>query len=186
MRKVILNLAVSLDGFIEGPNGEYDWCLNDQDYGLTEFWESIDTVLIGRRSYELLVSTNDINMFLTGKRMFVFSDSLPEITHDQIEVISSASFAADVNSIKEQEGKDIWMFGGASLVSAFMEHGLIDEFLLSVHPVLLGNGKPLFQSIKERTNLQFIEAIPYSSGLVQLRYHLLPKFDLNKVAGSDY
>lgn len=185
MRKVILNLAVSLDGFIEGPNGEYDWCLNDQDYGLTEFWNNIDTILIGRKSYELLISTNDLNMFLMNNRMFVFSDSLAEIKHDQIEVISSVNFADEVRAIREQDGKDIWLFGGASLVSTFMEHRLIDEFLLSVHPVLLGSGKPLFQSIKERTNLQLTETIPYSSGLVQLRYQLLPKFDLSKVAGAD-
>jgi dihydrofolate reductase len=185
MRKVILNLAVSLDGFIEGPNGEYDWCLMDQDYGLTEFFNSVDALFIGRKSYELLTSTGEISHF-TAKKVYVFSDTLAEVTHDNVEIISGANFVADVNAIKNQEGESIWLFGGASLLSSFMANALVDEFLLSIHPVLLGGGKALFQSIAERTGLQLIETIPYSSGLVQLRYQLLPKFDLNNIAGAGY
>ncbi len=185
MRKVILNLAVSLDGFIEGPNGEYDWCLMDQDYGLTEFFGSVDTLFLGRKSYELLSSTGEISHFST-KKMYVFSDTLAEVVHDNVEIISGANFVADVNAIKNQEGKSIWLFGGASLLSSFMANGLADEFLLSIHPVLLGGGKALFQSISGRTGLQLAETIPYSSGLVQLRYQLLPKFDLNNIAGANY
>jgi dihydrofolate reductase len=185
MRKVILNLAVSLDGFIEGPNGEYDWCLMDQDYGLTEFFEQIDTLFLGRKSYELISSTGDINHFSANK-MYVFSNTLAEVQHDNVEVISVADFVADVKAIKNQEGKSIWLFGGASLVSGFMANGLVDEFLLSIHPVILGGGKALFQSITERTGLQLVETIPYSSGLVQLRYLVLPKFDLNNVPGVGY
>ncbi|WCT12129.1 dihydrofolate reductase family protein [Mucilaginibacter jinjuensis] len=185
MRKVILNLAVSLDGFIEGPNGEYDWCLMDQDYGLTEFWDSIDTLFVGRKSYELLTNTGEISHFSSAK-MYVFSDTLAEVQHDNVEIISGANLVEDVNAIKNQEGKSIWFFGGASLLSSFMANGLVDEFLLSIHPILLGGGKALFQSITERTDLQLVETIPYSSGLVQLRYQLLPKFDLNNIAGADY
>jgi dihydrofolate reductase len=185
MRKVILNLAVSLDGFIEGPNGEYDWCLMDQDYGLTEFFEQIDTLFLGRKSYELISSTGDINHFSANK-MYVFSNTLAEVQHDNVEVISGADFVADVNAIKNEAGKSIWLFGGANLVSSFMASGLVDEFLLSIHPVILGGGKALFQSITERTGLQLAETIPYSSGLVQLRYLVLPKFDLSKVPGLGY
>lgn len=185
MRKVILNLAVSLDGFIEGPNGEYDWCLMDQDYGLTEFFGDIDTLFLGRKSYELISTTGDINHFNTNK-MYVFSDTLAEMQHDNIEIISSTSFVDDVHAIKNEAGKNIWLFGGAALVSSFMENRLIDEFLLSVHPTILGGGKALFQAITERTDLQLIETIPYSSGLVQLRYQILPKFDLDKIAGIGY
>lgn len=185
MRKVILNLAVSLDGFIEGPNGEYDWCLMDQDYGLTDFWNSIDTLFVGRKSYELLTTTGEISHFNSAK-IYVFSDTLAEVEHDNVEIVSGADLVADVSAIKNQDGKSIWLFGGASLLSSFMANGLVDEFLLSVHPVLLGGGKPLFQSIKARTGLQLTETVPYSSGLVQLRYTVLPKFDLNNIAGSDY
>ncbi|OKS88833.1 dihydrofolate reductase family protein [Mucilaginibacter polytrichastri] len=185
MRKVILNLAVSLDGFIEGPNGEYDWCLMDQDYGLTEFFHSVDTLFVGRKSYELLNSTGEISHFST-KKIYVFSDILAEVVHDNVEVISGANFVADVNAIKNQEGDSIWLFGGASLLSSFMANNLVDEFLLSIHPVLLGGGKALFQGITERTGLQLVETIPYASGLIQLRYQLLPKFDLNNVPGAGY
>jgi dihydrofolate reductase len=73
MRKVILNVAVSLDGLIEGPNGEYDWCLDDQDYGLTEFFGSIDAIFIGRKSYDMIRAQPDM---FPGKKMYVFSDTL--------------------------------------------------------------------------------------------------------------
>ncbi|MCJ8208175.1 dihydrofolate reductase family protein [Mucilaginibacter sp. RS28] len=184
MRKVILNLAVTLDSIIEGPNGEYDWCLNDQDYGLTDFWESTDAIFIGRKSYELIAANGDINMFLAHK-MYVFSDTLAEVAHEQIEIVPSTSFAEDVRAIKEQEGKAIWLFGGASLISNFLQNRLIDELLLSVHPILLGEGKPLFQGIKSRIGLQLLDSTPYPSGLVQLHYAISPEFDLNNVAGAD-
>lgn len=183
MRKVILNLAVSLDGFIEGPNGEYDWCMVDQDYGMTDFLSRIDTLFMGRKSYELVNTAGDIGMFAASK-IYVFSNTLTEIAHENVEVISGADFAWDVNNIRMQEGSGIWLFGGASLVSSFLASNLIDEFILSVHPVLLGGGIPLFQAVKERAGLELVETVPYPSGLVQLRYLVLPKFDLSKVAGA--
>ena len=184
MRKVILNLAVSLDGFIEGPNGEYDWCFTDQDYGLEEFIQGMDTIFMGRNSYELISNSGDIAHLMKNK-IYVFSDTLTEAAFGNIEMISSVNLINDVNEIKEQQGTDIWLFGGASLVSSFLANGLIDEFLLSVHPVLLGGGRQLFQSIKERTSLNLVETIPYPSGLVQLRYQVLPKVDLSGILGFE-
>lgn len=184
MRKVILNLAVSLDGFIEGPNGEYDWCFADQDYGLEEFIGGMDTIFMGRKSYELISGSGDIAHLLKNK-IYVFSDTLSEAAFDNVEIIAGANLINDVNGIKEQDGNDIWLFGGANLVSSFLANGLVDEFLLSIHPVLLGGGKPLFESVKERTSLNLVETIPYSSGLVQLRYQVLPKVDLSGIAGFE-
>jgi dihydrofolate reductase len=181
MRKIILNLAVSLDGFIEGPNGEYDWCLNDQDYGLTDFFNASDAIFIGRKSYELILST-DPGMFAAIK-MYVFSDTLDEQQADNVEIIRSADFLSRVDEIRQQEGKNIWLFGGASLVSAFIEHNLISELLLSVHPIILGAGRPLFADIKERVNLILLGSEPFSSGLIQLRYAMKPKFDLGMLEG---
>ncbi len=184
MRKVILNLAVSLDGFIEGPNGEYDWCFTDQDYGLEKFVETVDTIFMGRKSYELISGSGDIAHLLRNK-IFVFSDTLTEAAFGNIEMISSANLVADVNAIREQDGNNIWLFGGASLVSSFLANALVDEILLSVHPVLLGGGKQLFQAVSERTSLNLVETTPYSSGLVQLRYQVLPKVDLSGIAGFE-
>ena len=168
MRKVIMNLAVSLDGFIEGPNGEIDWCFTDQDYGMKEFFKSIDAIFIGRKSYELMKKMGG-NPFPSNK-YYIFSRTLKQA--DQGEEIISNDFEQQVQNIKNTPGKNIWLFGGASLISAFINARLVDEFMISVHPVLLGKGKPLFCDIDERTALKFSRAETYSSGLVQLFYSL--------------
>ena len=166
MRKIILNLAVSLDGFIEGPNGEFDWCFDDQDYGLKEFFNSIDAIFMGRKSYELVKSMEDD--LYENKKIYVFSHTLKEVALN--EELIAEDFEIKVNQIKHSEGKDIWLFGGASLISSFINLQLIDEFMLSVHPIILGGGKPLFTDVKDRTSLKLQEAKTYSSGLVQLFY----------------
>lgn len=165
MRNVILNLAVSLDGFIEGPNGEYDWCYTDQDYGMSAFMERIDTIFFGRKSYEVLVRTD--NNAYPHKKKFVFSRTLKSV--DGADIIRG-DIAKEVGRIKEEQGKDIWLFGGAELTGFFLGAGLIDELQLAVHPLLLGRGKPLFSGINYRTGWTLIEARPYSTGLVQLFY----------------
>lgn len=169
MRKIILNVALSLDGFIEGPNGEYDWCFTDQDYGMTDFMQSVDTVFLGRKSYELVISTG--GDYLGNTKQYVFSNTLNKTDHKNVTIIGG-DIASTVKIIKAEAGKNIWLFGGASLVSSFMQHKLIDELMLSVHPVLLGSGKPLFEGLKERITLKLTDTKTYNTGLVQLYYAL--------------
>lgn len=176
MRKIILNLAVSLDGYIEGPNGEYDWCFADQDYGMTAFLGSTDAIFLGRISYEMLMRDSP-EVFSTIK-MYVFSNTLTKV-EGNAEVITEADFKTRIEEIRHQPGANIWLFGGADLVSAFITHNMINELLISVHPVILGSGKPLFINIKERTELTLIGSEQFSSGLVQLKYTLKPKFDMS-------
>jgi dihydrofolate reductase len=175
MRKIILNVAVSLDGFIEGPAGEYDWCFADQDYGMTAFFDDTDAIFIGRKSYDMVRA--EPNMF-PGKKLYVFSDTLVPGKNEDVEVISPANFEHAVEGIMNEAGKNIWLFGGASLVEAFAAKNWITEMHLSIHPVILGAGKPLFQNIKERVALQFISQQVYDTGLVQIRYAAKPKFDM--------
>jgi dihydrofolate reductase len=175
MRKVILNLAMSLDGYIEGPNGEYDWCFADQDYGMTEFLNSTDAIFLGRKSYEMLMASYP-EMFAALK-MYVFSDTLTHVEGNN-EIITRADFKQRVYEIRNQPGANIWLYGGAELVSAFIGQNQINELLLSVHPTILGSGKPLFIDIKERTDLVLLGSEQFSSGLVQLKYTLKPKFDI--------
>lgn len=177
MRKVILNLAVSLDGYIEGPNGEYDWCFADQDYGMTEFFADIDMIFMGRKSYELIHSTGDINAFPQVK--YVFSDTLDPEQHPAIEVVRKADFKETVSRIKNEYGGNIWLFGGADLISSFLEDNMVDDFLLSIHPILLGSGKPLFKQLNKRIGLIQTNTQTYSSGLVQIGYTLKPVFDMS-------
>jgi dihydrofolate reductase len=168
MRNIILNVTVSLDGLIEGPNGEYDWCFADQDYGMQEFLAKTDVIFIGRKSYELIA--NDPHPYF-AKKKYIFSDSLAEVSSGD-EIVRSSDFAATIEKVKQLPGKDIWLFGGASLLAACIEHGYIDEFLLSVHPIVLGAGKPLFENLKDRMKLTLVDNKTYDSGLVQLTYRV--------------
>jgi dihydrofolate reductase len=177
MRKITLNVATSLDGYIEGPNGEIDWCLNDQDYGLTEFSEDTDALFMGRKSYELVLEVG-LNLF-EDKTIYVFSDTLSQDEHLSVNIVRKADFVSFVKNFREQEGKNIWLFGGAGLLASFMAENLVDEFLISVHPVILGGGRLLFQNVKEKVDLMLMDHQAYSSGLVQLRYIMPPKFDLS-------
>ena len=169
MRKIILNVAVSLDGFIEDANGSYDWCLMDQDYGMTDFFSHVDTMFIGRKSYELLINADNQYVF-PGVKKYVFSDTLAQTQYREIEVVPRAGFVEGVKEIRELPGGDIWLFGGADLVSAFVANGLVDELLLAIHPVILGSGKPLFKDLKERINLELLDSKTYDTGLIQVRY----------------
>src|ERR1041385_4547927 len=131
MRKVILNVAVSLDGLIEGPNGEYDWCFTDQDYGLTDFFKSIDTIFMGRKSYELALSNGGMNMW-KGVKTYVFSNTIDKSSSEDVTILRSMDGVA---GILREPGKNIWLFGGAELTTAFVNADLVDEMWLSVHPI---------------------------------------------------
>src|SRR6478736_9143118 len=102
MRKVILNLAVSLDGFIEGPNGEFDWCFSDQDYGMKAFLNRIDAIFMGRKSYELVKTMGDD--LYQHKKIYVFSSTLKEVAPG--EGLITGNLEKEVNQIKHTEGKD--------------------------------------------------------------------------------
>jgi dihydrofolate reductase len=169
MRKVILGVAVTLDNLIEGPNGEYDWCFTDQDYGMTDFMKSIDAIFYGRKSYEMMMKAdeNGGSMF-GGKTNYVFSNSLKNNGKD-FQLVTG-NIEAEVKKIKAMKGKDIWLFGGASLTASLMNAGLVDELWLSVHPILLGKGKPLFSDVEGRVVLKLRDSKTYNTGLVSVRY----------------
>ena len=169
MRKIILQLAVSLDGYIEGPNGEYDWCFTDQDYGMSTFFTRIDSVFMGRKSYELTLSMGETEMPGFPKLTeYVFSTTLKEVKPGAVLV--KADTETEVKRIKNEPGKDIWLFGGASLTTSLLNLGLVDEISLAVHPILLGGGKPVFSNIQNRVALTLTGSKTYTSGLVALTY----------------
>ena len=171
MRKLILQLAVSLDGYIEGSNGEYDWCFMDQDYGMSQFFKRIDSMFMGRKTYELTQSVSEVEMPMPKMTEYIFSTTLNEVKPGAILI--KDDIEAEVKRIKNSPGKDIWLFGGASLTSYLLNHGLVDEMILAVHPIILGAGKPLFSNIKNRTGLKLIDHKTYSTGLVTLAYTIL-------------
>lgn len=170
MRKVILGLAVSLDGYIEGPKGEYDWCFTDQDYGMSSFFKRIDSIFMGRKSWELAKSMGGESPW-KGITTYVFSNTVRTIQEPDT-VLMTGDLITEVNKLKSAPGKDIWLFGGAQLTTSFINNRLVDELWLSVHPILLGSGKPLFQDVDGRKSLTLIESKAYETGLVSLRYEL--------------
>jgi len=177
-RKIILDLAVTLDGFIEGKNGEVDWCIMDPEMDFIHFLHQIDTILYGRKSYDLWgqfspgmeqSDEKEIWELVHSKEKYVFSKTQKGIDHKATFI--NDHILEEVNKLKNKPGKDIWLYGGASLITTFIHLGLVDEFRLSVHPVILGEGKPLFVDIKQKLNVKLVHTRTYSSGVVQLIYH---------------
>lgn len=179
-RKIILDLAVTLDGFIEGKNGEVDWCIMDPEMGFDQFLNSIDTIFYGRKSYDLWgqfapekesgEAEKQFWEMVHRKEKYVFSRT--QKGTDQKAVFINDNLLEEVDRIKNNPGKDIWLYGGASLITTFIRQGLVDEFRLSVHPVVLGEGKPLFVDVRQRLNLKRVDTRSFSSGVVQLIYRL--------------
>jgi dihydrofolate reductase len=170
MRKVILGLAVSLDSFIEGPNGEYDWCFTDQDYGLSDFFKRIDTIFVGRKTYEMSLGMESGSARFPKFKEYIFSTTLDKIKDGA--TLINGDIKAQVQEIKKEKGKDIWLFGGAGLTTSLLNLGLVDELSLNVHPILLGGGKPLFNNIKDRIKLTLVDTKTFSTGLVSLTYNV--------------
>lgn len=170
MRKVILGLAVSLDGFIEGPKGEYDWCVPAPDYNFNEFFNRFDTIFVGRKTYEMSSQMEGGPAGFPKFKEYVFSTTLDKVKDGA--TLIKGNTKAEVEKIKQEKGKDIWLFGGAGLTISLLNLGLVDELSLTVYPVLLGGGKPLFNNIKDRINLTLLATKAYSTGAVSLTYSL--------------
>lgn len=182
MRKIILDLAVTVDGFIEGPNGEIDWIPSDgaMDFGdiLNGILVGIDTIFYGRVSYELWGNYqppegSDEKLkaayrSLHSKQKYVFSTTLKQDDTDAI--IVDSDIERKVKEILKQPGGNIWLYGGGKLTTTFINLGLIDVYRLAVHPVILGEGKPLFKEIKEKVKLKNTKATIAESGVVLLSY----------------
>jgi dihydrofolate reductase len=167
-RKIILNVAISIDSMIEGPNGEYDWCFTDQDYGMKKFIKSIDAIFYGRKSYELVQSIAE-NPWAKLKS-YVFSNTMK--AHEEYELVSG-DIIGKVKAIKAMPGKKIWLFGGAELTTALMNANLVDELQLAVHPIILGRGKAMFQNLPGRVKTKLVSSETFESGLVMLNYEVL-------------
>ncbi|AXY73477.1 dihydrofolate reductase [Paraflavitalea soli] len=185
MRNIILNLATTLDALIEGANGEIDWCILEEDMQFDAFLASIDTIFYGRVSYDQWGHyqpdatapdmEKQIYSAIQSKVKYVFSS---QSRVDNKATFISTDIVAQVQKIRNQPGKDIWLYGGAKLITTFIENGLVDKYMISVHPTALGAGKPLFD-ISARLNLVLAETKVFKSGVVQLIYTPLsdPKKD---------
>lgn len=168
LKKVVLFIATSLDGFIARPDGGIDWLFSDADYGYAAFFDSIDTVVMGRKTYELSLSFGPPYVY-QGKTSYVFSRTRAGAKDENAEFIAGSP-KDFIRSLQAHAGKDIWLVGGAELVRDFLVDDLIDEFIISIHPVILGSGIPLFPAPGHELSLTLKDSISFESGLVQLRY----------------
>jgi dihydrofolate reductase len=194
MRKIIAALQTSVDGFIEGPNGELDWAIAEDEEtwrDLFEMLSSVDTCILGRvmypdyEQYWLAVLADPSGILPLTERAATkneiayarWADKTPHVvlsrTLDKV-AWKTARIARDVEEIrklKQQPGKDMQVVGGATLVSSLMNLGLIDELQLMVNPLILGGGKALLKDVKERHALKLMRARPLKSGKVSLVYN---------------
>jgi dihydrofolate reductase len=179
MRKIIAQEMVSLDGFFTGPNGEIDWFIWDnalRDLSLGTLG-SVDTLLFGRTTYELMASywptataeDPEIARSMNALPKIVFSQSLKKADWNNTRVVNRID-PDEIAKMKQQPGKDMVIYGSGIIVSALTRLGLIDEYRLIVNPVILGNGKPLFKGLNEKLSLKLLEARALGSGNVLLRY----------------
>jgi dihydrofolate reductase len=178
MRKIKLYIASSLDSFIADENGNIDWLFSDADYGYTEFYNSIDTILVGRKTYEQSL-TFDEDPY-KGKKVYVFThnnakEQKQKKTTSYVEYVDKdiPEFVRRLLQQPFSNGGDIWLLGGGKILSLFLNADLVDEIILSVHPIILGKGIPLFNNIEKSVKLRLLESIPFECGLVQLRYCIL-------------
>jgi dihydrofolate reductase len=153
MRKIVAGFAISLDGYIEGPHGEYDWIIMDKDFDFSGHMKRFDTFFFGSKSYDKLRHTSNVSF--QGIKNYVFSNSLDTVDKDF--TLLKGDIPKLVTNIKEQDGKDIAVYGGANLLSSLLDLNLIDELNMSVIPVVLGEGKPMVSILKQRVYLTLLE-----------------------------
>ncbi|MEO8033889.1 MAG: dihydrofolate reductase family protein [Acidobacteriota bacterium] len=176
MRRIILHIAASLDGFIAGPDGEIDWLFHDADYGMTEFFRSVDTAVMGRKTWDAAVAMGSPRF--AGMQHYIVTRT-PRPSDDPDVEFVGADVVALVSGLRATAGKDIWLVGGGEIVRMFLDANLIDEVVLSVHPIILGEGIPLFPT-GGRVPLKFEKAISFDSGLVQLSYSMQIDLELEQ------
>ena len=188
LRKLKLQVQMSIDGCIAGPNGEMDWMVGLQDDKLMkyayELTESIDTILLGRKMTDVFISywSDVINKpddpwYAFGKKMIeipkvVFTKTLNKSKWKNTD-IATGDLTDGIIKLKSREGKDMVVYGGASFDSSLIKLGLIDEFLLFINPVAIGNGMTIFKDLNEIQKFNMVKSIAFDSGEILLHYEAM-------------
>lgn len=185
MRKLKLQMQMSINGFVGGPNGELDWATWDwgddiKNY-VTELTNSIDSILLGRKLAEGFIPhwanvyadkdhpENAAGKIYTETQKYVFSKTLTKSLWENTTVLSG-DLSKEVIKIKEQQGKDVIAYGGASFVSSLIKEGLIDEYNLFINPAAIGKGKTIFAELIAKQNLKLVDSIAFDCGINLLCY----------------
>ena len=170
MRKIILGLGISLDGYIARLDGSVDFLFMPKDYSMSPFFKTIDTALMGRKTYEVgLRMSGGKKMDTYGLATYVFTRSLPSGERDGI-IFTADSPKKIVESLRRRKGKNVWLMGGGELARDFLKDDLVDELYLGIIPVLIGEGLPLFPPGFPQREFTLLENKTYSRGMISLKY----------------
>lgn len=171
MMRIWYSVAMSLDGFIAGEQGEYDWIPPEPEIDWGGFSARFDTVLMGRRSYEAALATPGGGK-MPGMRVWVFSETLRPEDHPAVTIVRGDLTAA-MQTIRETARKDIWLFGGGNLFRSLLAQGHVDYLEIALVPVLLGKGLPMLPATGSTQALQLIASHLYpQSGIMMLTYEV--------------
>lgn len=174
MRKVTFGVANSLDNYIARKDDAVDWLLWGKEAGaiMRDFWKSIDTVVMGRKTYEvaLKMSQGDSGSY-PGVKTYVVSRTLKKSSDQQLEIVAGDAVEF-LRELKQQSGKDICLMGGGELAKTYFEAHLIDEIGFNIHPVLLGQGIPLYHEMNCQIDLELLECKPFKNGCVYVSYRV--------------
>ena len=170
MRRVRYRVAASLDGYIAGPDGEIDWIVRDPALDWAALFAGFDTVLLGRRTYELTRQPG-APAWPAGCRVVVFSRTLIAAEDPSVTIVAADAGAA-VAALRAEPGRDIWLFGGGSLFASLLAAGVVDQVEVAIMPVLLGGGIPLAAPEAPRARLTLTHSDVSPTGIVTLRYDI--------------
>ena len=173
MRKVTFGGANSLDNYLARPDHAVDWLMwcDEAAAVMADYWKTIDTILMGRKTYEVALRSGHGGGAYPGMATYVFSRTLPPGSQGGATIV--ATDAVDfVRDLKGQDGKDICLMGGGELARPLFEAGLVDEIGFNIHPVLLGSGIPLFHSMNRQIDLELLECKIFKNGCVYVSYRV--------------
>lgn len=176
MRKVTFGGANSLDNYLARTGDAVDWLLWSDEAAtvMADYWKTIDTVLMGRRTYEVAQRHGRGEVGYPGVKTYVFSRTLEEKPGQDVAIVSCDAVAF-VRDLKAQDGKDICLMGGGNLARPLFEAGLIDEIGFNIHPVLLGSGIPLFHPMSRQIDLELLTCRRFKNGCVLVTYRVKPQ-----------
>ena len=173
-RKVIVHIGTSADGYIARPDGDLEWLTSrpkpEGFYGMSDFMKSIDTKLLGRKTYEMSLRLGA--KFDSKTRTIVFSRHAPPAGAPSGVEFVNCEIGPFVSRLREQPGKDIWLMGGGEIIASFLDAQAIDEFVVSVAPVFIGDGIPLIARHHRHVPLDLQSVERFDDGVVQLRYRV--------------